>query len=226
MLKLKNNSPGKDRVIIFDIDDTLVQTINCKWLALKQTARKYYQLEVTDSHIKIYWGLPFEKMVLGVFSEIDSFETIKKHYLEISESFPMQPQEGAVSTIAKLKENFVICALTASSRSVILQDLIDAGFNLEDFYTIQTAEDTDFHKPDPRVFLPTLAKLEKIKISSDKITYVGDSVKDYLAACKIHINFIGVLSGLTSREEFLDSGTHSSNIIERLEELIFKMQDL
>ena len=64
------------KVVIFDVDDTLVQTVACKWLALKETAQKYYQLNINDEHIKKYWGLPFDKMLLGVFSNIDDINKI------------------------------------------------------------------------------------------------------------------------------------------------------
>ena len=38
---------------------------SCKQSALKKTAKEYYHKEITDAHIKTYWGLPLEKMIMG-----------------------------------------------------------------------------------------------------------------------------------------------------------------
>jgi len=207
------------KAIIFDIDDTLVQTIQCKWLALKATAKKYYNLKITDTQLKKFWGTPFQAMLTGVFSNVDDFEIIKKRYIEISRNFPMRPHRGAVAAIKSLKKHYLIAALTSSSRSVILKDLEDSKYNLKDFYFIQTSEDTPYHKPDSEVFIPTLVKLKKLKINPENIIYVGDAIRDYEAAKKARFNFIGVLSGLTSKKEFETAGLNSKNIISNLSKL-------
>ncbi len=207
------------KAIVFDIDDTLVQTIGCKWLALKSTAKKYYNLKVTDQQLKKFWGMPFQTMLTGVFSHVDKFETIKERYIEHSKQFPMRAQPGAVSAIGKLKKKYLIAALTSSSRSVILKDLEDSKFNLKDFYFIQTSEDTPFHKPDPKVFEPVLAKLKKLNILPKNILYVGDAVRDFEAASKAGFHFIAVTSGLTSKNEFEKSVVAKKNILNSLIEL-------
>lgn len=206
------------RGVIFDIDDTLVQTIRCKWFALKATAKKYYNLEVTDEHIKRFWGAPFSIMLSGVFSDIDKVETIKKHYIETSKQFPMVAQPGAFEAVNKLKKDYRITAVTSSSRSVILKDLKDSGFDLKDFFFIQTAEDTPYHKPDPRVFRPVLTKLQKLHILPSNTVYIGDSLRDFEAAYKAGLKFVAVTSGLTSKEEFGEAGVPKKNILRNLTE--------
>lgn len=190
------------KAIIFDIDDTLVRTIGVKWDALKKTAKDCYKIDVDDTHIRRFWGFPFEEMLSGVFSNIDTIINIKKHYIQVSKNFPMTEQKYARKAIAYLKQNYTISAVTASSKHVIFNDLKDARFDLDDFFYIQTAEDTKFHKPDPRVFDSLLTRLEGEKIRPNEIIYIGDSIRDYQAAKKAGLQFLAVTTGLHSKKEF------------------------
>ena len=150
----------------------------------KSNRKKYYNLEITDEQIKKYWGIPFQPMLSGIFSEIDTYDAILKHYIETSKNFPMKAHSGATEAINLLKKHYLIAALTSSSKSLIFKDLQDAKFNLKDFYFIQTSEDTSFHKPDPKVFIPVEEKLEKKGIAPKDIVYVGDGLRDFTAAKK------------------------------------------
>lgn len=211
------------KAIIFDIDDTLVQTMQCKWDALKATAKKYYHLEITDEHIKKFWGIPFQPMLRGIFSDCDTYEAMLKHYTETSKNFPMQAHFGAIKAINQLKKQYLIAALTSSSKSLIFKDLQDAKFNLNDFYFIQTSEDTTVHKPDPGVFIPVEERLKKKGIAPENIVYVGDGLRDYEAAKKAGFQFIAITTGLTLREEFEKAGVKSPHIIQNLSQFQEKL---
>lgn len=54
------------KAILFDYDDTLVQTMASKWDALRETGNRFYKLNITDDHIKQFWGKPYEEMIKGV----------------------------------------------------------------------------------------------------------------------------------------------------------------
>ena len=209
----------KNKAIIFDIDDTLVQTIQCKWSALKKTALKCYNRDISDEQIKAYLGKPFKEMIEGVFSYADSFDKIKQYYFDVSKGFPMKAHVGALDTIHNLKEKYLIGALTASSRLVILNDLKDAGFNLNDFFFIQTSEDTIFHKPAPQVFNPLLKKLQLINIKKENILFIGDGILDYEATKKAAIPFIAITTGLNTLDDFKINGVRTKCIINKLSNL-------
>ena len=137
----------------------------------------------------------------------------------MSKNFPMKEHNYAVETVKYLFGKYLITAITSSSRSVILDDLKSAGFNLNNFFNIQTAEDTFIHKPDPAVFNPTFESLKKMKISKKNMVYVGDAIKDYRAASKAGINFIGITTGLTTKEDFFQNGLTSQLVFKHLREL-------
>ncbi|MBX9744782.1 MAG: HAD family hydrolase [Chlamydiales bacterium] len=83
-----------------------------------------------------------------------------------------------------------------------MSGLSSANLNLNDY--IQTEDDTVFYKPDSRVFQPALRWLAENHIKPFEAVYVGDPLKDFEAAKGVGFKFIGVLTGITSAEEFAE----------------------
>jgi phosphoglycolate phosphatase-like HAD superfamily hydrolase len=50
--------------------------------------------------------------------------------------------------------------------------------------------------------------------------YIGDAVRDYQASSKNRVAFIGVTSGLESRDDLLGAGVPGEMIVDSLDELI------
>lgn len=190
------------KLIIFDFDDTLVQTINCKWAAIIETGKRNYKLKISPNKIKLYWGMPYKKMLKGVFGDIDKIENVIANYEETTKEFPMLEHKSAVKTVSKLLLNFKVSILTASGKSLVLYDLKRLGFPIEDLFFIQTSEDADYYKPDPRVFNPTFQTAENKGIMKNEIIYIGDAIKDYITAKDAGIDFLGISQGITKEAEF------------------------
>lgn len=207
------------KAIVFDVDDTLTQSMKCKWQGLQKTARKFYGVDLTRDTIKKFWGLPFEEMILKMIPQASDLNTITQQYLEVTREFPMTAQDNGPALINKLKKQYLLAALTSSSREFIIKDLEDAGYRMSDFIFIQTSEDTNFHKPDPRVFLFVTGKLSKRNINTPEILYAGDSLLDFKAARGAGIQFIAVTTGLVSKEDFIIEGVEKENIISDLSAL-------
>ena len=85
------------------------------------------------------------------------------------------------------------------------------------FFYIQTFEDTSVHKPDPLVFEPMLRKLQTKNISQDEIIYVGDAFTDFLAASTAGLQFYGVANAITSKEKF---ERESANVLTDIRDLL------
>ncbi|HVF69548.1 MAG TPA: HAD hydrolase-like protein, partial [Xanthomonadales bacterium] len=85
------------KAIIFDFDDTLVKTKECKWDALKETGKRHYGLDITDEHIKKFWGKPFDEMLSGVLMNADKYMNLKINYESVTQEFPMKAFDDAVS---------------------------------------------------------------------------------------------------------------------------------
>lgn len=205
------------KAVIFDIDDTLLQTISCKWGALKETAKVYFNYELTDKELKKHWGIPFEIMIKNLFSDASVVDGFKIKYLEVSKQYRSKPHNRVSHILEKLKKKYILAALTSTPRGIIERDLIDAKIDHSHFSFIQTCEDTAVHKPDPRVFDPVFKKL--IGMNKNQMMYVGDSVYDFQAAKGAGLNFAAVTTGLYDKSSFRDEGLGGEFIFKDFEEL-------
>lgn len=178
------------KAIIFDFDDTLVQTKKSKWAALIETARLHYELDIDENHIKQFWGKPFDEMLSGVLKNNDSIEKMRESYFAVTESFPMQSHIDAVEVVSDLIKSFKVGILTASNKKLVMDDLVRLQFPVDELFYIQTAEDTKVHKPDPEVFDPILEKLSGL--DRNMVLYVGDAMRDYQAAEGAGLRFLGI----------------------------------
>lgn len=181
------------QAIIFDFDDTLVQTREFAWTAIKETASNYYQLHLSDTDILEYWGRPYRELMEGLMGKEDTFENIDAHYSEVRTHHTMKEHLGSREVVQDIVDIMPTGILTASSKHLVVPDLERLQFPVERFFAIQTSEETTHHKPDPRVFDPILAKISQVP--RQEVLYVGDAPRDYLAARDANLQFLGIVHG-------------------------------
>jgi len=199
------------RAIIFDMDDTLIQTKVAKFAAHKHAAKHFYDLDITDTDIALHWGKPFPTMVAGIYGDVDPLETILDKYYSISANFPIHPYDGAEELIGKLALTYPLGLLTAANHRLMVSAMDDAEISTTYFTYIQTSDDTSYHKPDPQVFLPALAHFGRQGINHHDILYVGDSIEDLRAARGAGIDFVGIAGHTTDQSVF--AGAHAKFVI-------------
>jgi len=180
------------KAIIFDFDDTLVQTRAIRYEAAIYTAKQFYDLEITDSTIDKYWGLPFRDLIKALFGDIDSFENIVLHYKEIIHLFPLKKFDDATATLESLSKNHILAMVSSSTKDLIKRGFMDVGISYDIFSYIQASEDSEYHKPDAKVFDPLKIFLNSKGIKYSEVIYIGDSLDDYIAAKNAGIDFLGV----------------------------------
>jgi beta-phosphoglucomutase-like phosphatase (HAD superfamily) len=63
----------KYKAVLFDFDDTLVESRRMKWDHHKFAAKYFYNLDLTDDDIKEHWGKPMAELLrLLSFGQGDS----------------------------------------------------------------------------------------------------------------------------------------------------------
>jgi len=214
------------KAVIFDIDDTLTQTIKVKWKALKETGKKYYSLQIPDETLRKFWGLPFNELILNLFQSIDTSDNIINNYCKTVSEFPAIAHKGAKVVLEKLSRRYIICALTSSSRKLIDHDFENSGIDPKIFSIIQTQEDTKVHKPNPEVLNPTLKLLSTKKIRLNETILAGDSLKDYQCAIKAGLKFVAVTTGLDDKTAFIEAGLSEKMIMDEISKLPELIGDL
>lgn len=195
------------KAILFDFDETLVEAMGVKWKQHQETARKFYNHELTEETIRQYWGMPFEPMIELFYDKKDTVENMKNNYHSLDSEYPKYPFADTVPVLTHLHSfEYWTGIITSMTRDSVVKDMIETGMPYELFDLIQGSTDSPYHKPDPRVFDQALALLKEKHITPKETLYVGDDIRDMQAARGAGIQFIAIPNGLTSKETFIKNG--------------------
>ena len=211
------------KAIIFDLDDTLIQTSKAKYKALQHVAKTFYNLDLTNEDIRSHWGKPFALFMRDLFREVEDTQKIIEKYYCVRNNFPTKAYEESKDSLLALRKKYQLGMVTASTRHMTIEDLRIAGLSELMFDHIQTSEDSSHHKPDPKVFAPIKRKFLENNILSNELLYVGDSLSDWEAAKGAKIRFVGVANRTTASEKFAEVGVESVLKLDELELILEKL---
>ncbi|HUD03525.1 MAG TPA: HAD hydrolase-like protein [Patescibacteria group bacterium] len=199
--------PVNTKAIFFDHDDTLVGTYIAKSAQHKYVAKKWYNIELTDEKIRKHWGMPLNELY-KIFYETDDVDLAEQHVLECHKEYPKQLLEGTIETLQTLQEmGLKLGVVTSTAKFSFDHDLDVLGIPRALLDYTQTQESTAYHKPDPRVFEPAIRWLGNHSINTSEVLYVGDGLLDREAAIGAGFNFVGVETGLLTRQQFKKAGS-------------------
>lgn len=180
------------RAFVFDLDDTLTDTVNTKIAAIVHTGKTHFQAEIDPAAVRKLWGKPFSEIMRASFPQQVTLEDVLARYREERDKFPSSVFPGTIETLRTLTGSAVLGMVTSHTGVYLHHDLELAGIPADLFAFIHAAEDTPFHKPDPRVFDKALQVLETMNIPKEKVAYVGDSLTDYEACRDAGISFLAI----------------------------------
>jgi phosphoglycolate phosphatase len=204
------------KAIFFDHDDTLVGTIGPKWQQHKYVAKTHYGKDLTDDEIKLHWGKPLHELVCLLYGTEDAQQAIANNTAS-HQDYPKDLFVATIPTLERLKqEGKLVGIITATSRFSFEHDLKHHKVPKKLLDYTQTADDTSFHKPDARVFEPSIAWLGKHGIKPNEVLYVGDGLHDMKAALGAGFSFLGVETGLVTKIEFTQAGALSISSLQNL----------
>lgn len=190
------------KAIFFDLDDTLINTLETKARAIQYTAKKYYNAEIATETIRKAWGKPFRELMAELFPKGADLDEVVARYTFERDNFPTPVYPGTIETLKILSGQALLGIVTSHTRLYIHSDLKIAGIPEDLFFLIQTAEDTAYHKPDPRVFDPAITSCSKRGIKRSDMLYVGDNLIDYHAAVDAGIGFVAIHGHTTPKDVF------------------------
>ena len=197
------------KVVLFDHDDTLVDTFGNKAAQHMYVAKKYYGRDLTEEDLKREWGKSLHTVLMNLYDTDDidrAIELSTQHHKE----YPKTLFQDTLKTLTELRERGVLLGtLTSTVHESHDYDMQNLGFPEGIFAYTQTQEDTVMHKPDPRVFDPVKAWLKDQGLRPDQVLYVGDSMYDYKAAQEAGLHFVGVDTGPSKGQYFRDNDIRS-----------------
>lgn len=189
------------KAVLFDFDDTLVDTFHSKIPAVTEYCATVHGVTVSTDEVKALWGMPFgEKMRI-----LTKGETVEPElYLRISAKHPLAPFPESAVVLDAIGRRLKIGIVTSLSRPVLLHSLQTLGWSESNFSAIVAEGEGPANKPDPRVFEPALASLNGIQ--RHEILYVGDALTDAQAATNAGLQFIGVGRDSGRQAAFREAG--------------------
>jgi len=197
------------KVVLFDHDDTLVGTIDAKWKQHKHIAKTYYNFDLSDETIREHWGKPLRELLCLLY-ETDDPEKALAHTVTVHESFPKELFVATIPTLKHLKdEGKLVGVITATSRFSVEHDLRLHNVPAEYIDYLQSSDETIYHKPNPKVFEPTLKWLKQQGVKPNEVVYIGDGLHDMKAALGAGFSFLGVETGLVTAKQFKAAGAQS-----------------
>tara|TARA_B110000263_G_C15218822_1_gene468856 strand:+ start:123 stop:740 length:618 start_codon:yes stop_codon:yes gene_type:complete len=176
------------KLIIFDLDGVLIDSISNMEKALNSTEKKV-NIKLNFLEYKKYLGLPFKSIIkkIGVKR---NFKKIEKYYKFFSKKkiSKILINKTHLNHLKKLNKNYDLAIFTSKDKK--RTNLILKKYNL--FKFIITADDIVNGKPDPEGILKIL---KKNKSNKKDCLYVGDSVFDYKSAINARVNYCHVSWG-------------------------------
>src|SRR4028119_1288502 len=197
------------KAIIFDIDGTLVDSVDLHARAWQEAFRKFGR-EVEFEKVRHQIGKGGDQLMPVFFSaaELERFgEELEKHrgelykrdYLSQVRAFP-QVRE----LFERIRRDGLRIALASSAKRDELKTYKEIA-RITDLVEEETsADDAEKSKPHPDIFEAALAALGDV--SSAEAIVIGDTPYDAQAAGKINLRTIGVLCGGFPEENLRKAG--------------------
>lgn len=186
------------KAVIFDIDGTLVDSVDLHAQAWQETFR-HFGKEIPFEQVRHQIGKGGDQLMPVFFSkeeldekgdEMEEYrgELFKRDYLPKVRAFPRVRE-----LFQKIKDDGLRLALASSAKQDELETYKKIA-NIEDLVEEETsADDTDKSKPHPDIFEAALERLGDIE--PHEAIVVGDTPYDAEAAGKASLRTIGVLCG-------------------------------
>ncbi|MCM8770607.1 MAG: HAD family hydrolase [Candidatus Omnitrophica bacterium] len=195
------------KLIIFDLDGTLVDAYRAIYKSLNFTLRKlgYRQASFAASRRAVGWG---DKALVAKFvkdKDVDKARSSyrahhKKALLRYARVLP-----GAKKVLNILKERKIKLAI-ASNRPQKFTNILVKHLKLKKYFDIiACAKDKHEFKPNPYLLLKII---KKMKVKKTEAIYVGDMAVDVYAGKNAGIKMVAVLGGSSPIKEIKMAGPH------------------
>lgn len=222
--KLKQLLANK-RLIIFDIDDTLIKSCHAIIQHHIDTAKKMNIRVPTKHEILHLISNPWTKILITLWPEMKDKKNLaefKKVYRSFPKRLPITLIPYAIDALKCLRKNYLLAIITGRDEYSLNNLLPELGIDLSQFIVICHGDDK-MTKPMPEVFEFALKRINKKlkekkdlglrlirnnklkykkKLTKKDIVYIGDTLLDASCAKMAKVDFIAVLTGHFKRRDF------------------------
>ncbi|UTY37972.1 bis(5'-nucleosyl)-tetraphosphatase (symmetrical) YqeK [Allocoprobacillus halotolerans] len=188
-LKMKLERKGimkKYKAIIYDIDGTVLNTLNMNMYPLMKIIKEELNEDWSFEDVLKFAAYPGMKVMeeLGIQDKEKTYARWVQYVNAYEEGASLY--EGFETVFPAFQKAGIIQAVVSAKTKAQYQiDMVDKG--LDQYMEVAIlAEDTTKHKPDPE---PLLECIKRLQVDLTDVIYIGDAKSDALASLNAHINF-------------------------------------
>lgn len=209
--------------ILFDLDGTLLDTLDDLTDAVNFTLRHYGCPQRTKMQVRSYLGSGARELIrlslpgLPTDPDVDEALSFYKVYYNAHSQIKTAPYPGIVEALGKISTEFPVAVVTNKPHPAA-EPLIRTHFG-PDIYALGESPDCP-RKPAPDMLYKAMAA-----IGAEKCIYVGDSEVDFQTAQNAGAPCLSVLWGFRDRDFLEEAGAQHfcddpAKLLDALKELI------
>ncbi|UTR15989.1 pyrophosphatase PpaX [Salipaludibacillus sp. LMS25] len=164
--------------VLFDLDGTLINTIDLIIASFLHTMDRYYPGQYTRDDVISFIGPPLSETFTKLdHSKLDEMTTTYRTFNHAQHDALVKKYEGVSETLVALRnEGYKMAIVTTKRRDTAIRGL--ELMELDQFFdVIISLDEVEKYKPDPE---PLLKALRALKATPDQAIMVGDSEHDIL----------------------------------------------
>lgn len=196
------------KAVIFDLDGTLLNTLDDLAASVNFALKKFSFPERTVAQVRAFIGNGVIKLMeravpypLDEKQFNECFSAFKTHYLEHMRD-TTRPYDEIDALLEKLKEAEIKTAVVSNKLHSGVVGLCDEFFENKLTCAFGVSNESE-RKPAP---INVFKALEKMGVEKSETVYVGDSEVDVQTAKNAGLKCIGVTWGFRDKEELVESG--------------------
>lgn len=208
------------KAYLFDFDYTLADSSKGIVKCFRTVLERHQHTNISDEAIKRTIGKTLEES-FSLLTNITAAETLASYRQEYSKESSIYMNANTflypdtIQVLKQLKKEGAFIGIVSTKYRYRITDYLKEHFPEDFFDLIIGGEDVTHHKPSPEGLL---SAIDRLSVSKQEAVYIGDSTIDAETAQAAGIDFVGVLSGATTRTE-LEAYPHQT-IITELKELL------
>ena len=209
------------KTVVFDLDGTLLDTLDDLWLSVNAALQKFGLPVRTRNEVRAFIGNGIVKLMQRASGllEGERFDGVlaefKRHYGEHCED-NTKPYEGIMRLLQELRARGVQTAVVSNKADFAVKKLAESYF--QGLLQEAVGEDEEHgirKKPAPDSLL---AVMERLGADRQATVYVGDSEVDIQTANNALVPCISVTWGFKDREFLIKNG--ATVLVDSVEELL------
>lgn len=211
----------KYKGIIFDLDGTLIDSIEDISDSMNKTLEEFDMERFTYEEYKEKIGKGFRNLVINSIEDKNNEELINKMTERFQYNYDKnyinksKPYVGIDNLLLKLKEKNINIAIFSNKKEEYTKKVAEKLLANINFISILGEVKDRPIKPDPTGINIIL---EKMKLNKSEVIYVGDTNVDMITGKNSGLKTIGVEWGFRNRKELIESG--ADIIVSKPEEIL------